>query len=361
MPRAALHICLSLTIAVFVGCSSARTDTAADGTRDRTNAEAQRAGNRSAGPDVIEMSSLRERALEILNEAAFSDSALMRANAIEGLHPVPTRAEEIVRMALTDENVGVRYAAATSVGILELEDSAEQVRALLDDSDGSVRAAAIFALHRLGEDVNISPLADLLQSRSARTRAQVVWLIGEMGDPSAIPMLADIAKQKTRGTPVEDRLFRMQVAEALVKLGEFGEVSTLRAALYPSSRSEFEVAVLAAQIIGEVEDRGASAQLVNLIEAEASNSKPSETSWLYPAELRLQAAAALAKMGFDDGTYVAREYMGHDNDAVRAQSAYVLAEIGQKENLQGLEALLEDESPLVQVYAAAGILKILES
>ena len=279
--------------------------------RTAANSNAQRAQKAPEKPTVIEMSALRERALEILNEAAFSDSALMRANAIEGLHPVPTRAEQVIRMALTDENVGVRYAAATSVGILELESASEAVRPLLNDSDDRVRAASIFALHQLGEDVNINPLAKLLQSRDARTRSSVVWLLGEMGNPSAIPMLKDAADTKTWGTPIEDRLFRMQVAEALIKLGELEAISSLRAALYPSSQSEFEVAVLAAQIIGEVEDRAASAQLVTLIEAQTDSSTPRDPEWIYPPELRLQAAAALAKMGFDDGTYVADAYLDH--------------------------------------------------
>lgn len=357
--RPSMMLTLTATLCGLIACSTSQSIATDEQTSNTNNA--QRARKAPEKPSVIEISALRERALEILNEAAFSDSALMRANAIEGLHPVPGRAEQVIRMALADENVGVRYAAATSVGILELDNAAEAVRPLLSDSDDRVRAASIFALHQLGEDVNINPLARLLQSRDARTRSSVVWLLGEMGNPSAIPMLKDAADQKTWGTPIEDRLFRLQVAEALIKLDELEAISSLRAALYPSSQSEFEVAVLAAQIIGEVEDRAASAQLVTLIEAQTDASTPRDPQWIYPPELRLQAAAALAKMGFDDGTYVADAYLDHRNDAIRAQSAYVLGEIGNEANLPRLEALLEDESPLVQVYAASAIIKILEA
>jgi len=264
-------------------------------------------------------------------------------------------------MGLRDENVGVRYTAATSVGILRLTSSVEHVKPLLHDPDPRVRAAAIFAINQTGQQVNLNPLASILETRDSRLRSQVVWLIGEMNNSSAIPMLRDIANDKTWGTPTEDRLLRIQVAEALVKLGDTDAISSIRAALYPSSESEFELAVLAVQIIGEVKDRATSAQLVTLIQAEAEGSTPRKPIYLYPAELRLAAAASLAQMGFDDGTYVADAYLNAEGDAIRAQAAFVLAEIGHPANLPKLRTLLDDRSPLVQLYAAAAILKIIES
>ncbi|MEQ9617446.1 MAG: HEAT repeat domain-containing protein [Phycisphaerales bacterium] len=348
--RLSTSLCLLVSLVVLDGCGSTQT------------AEAQPVTETGAPvPTAIEMSSLRERALEKLNDAAFSSSALMRANAIEGLHAVPTRAEQVVRMGLQDDNVGVRYTAATTVGLLKLNTSRELVRPLVQDPDARVRAAAIFALNQTGAQVNLNPLASILETRDARQRANVVWLLGEMGNRSAIPMLKDAASKPTWGTPNEERMFRLQVSEALVKLGEMDSISTVRAALYPSSESEFELAVLAAQIIGEVQDRGASAQLVNLIQAQVAGTSARNPEYIYPAELRLAAAAALAKMGFDDGTYVADLYAEHEQDSVRAQAALLYAEIGHAENLPKLKALMADASPIVQVHAAAAILKIVEA
>jgi len=349
MNRSTASLCLIASLILFDGCGSTQQATAQPTTEDG-----------SPVPSSIEMSSLREKALEKLNDAAFSKSALMRANAIEGLHPVPTRAEQVVRMGLQDDNVGVRYTAATSVGLLKLSKSRELARPLLQDPDARVRAAAIFAMHKTGGKINITPLAAILDTSDSRIRSNIVWLLGEMGNSSAIPMLKDAVNKPTWGTPNEDRVFRLQVAEALVKLGEMEAISSIRAALYPSSESEFELAVLAAQIIGEVNDRAASSQLVNLVQATTASSTPRKPEFIYPAELRLAAAAALAKMGFDDGTYVADAYIEHTTDAVRAQAALVYAEIGHLENLPKLRVLLDDQSPIVQVHAAAAILKIVE-
>jgi len=346
-------LCLIASAALFAGCESSP--------QANTYQQTVRAQEGLRGPSAIELSELREKSLELLNDAAFSKSALLRANAIEGLQSVPTRAENVIRMGLRDENVGVRYTAATSVGILRLTSSVEHVKPLLHDPDPRVRAAAIFAINQTGQQVNLNPLASILETRDSRLRSQVVWLIGEMNNSSAIPMLRDIANDKTWGTPTEDRLLRIQVAEALVKLGDTDAISSIRAALYPSSESEFELAVLAVQIIGEVKDRATSAQLVTLIQAEAEGSTPRKPIYLYPAELRLAAAASLAQMGFDDGTYVADAYLNAEGDAIRAQAAFVLAEIGHPANLPKLRTLLDDRSPLVQLYAAAAILKIIES
>ncbi len=349
MNRSTASLCLIASLIIFHGCGSTQKATAKPTTESGEPV-----------PASIEQSALRELALEKLNDAAFSKSALMRANAIEGLHPVPTRAEQVVRMALRDDNVGVRYSAATSVGLLKLNKSRELVRPLLHDPDQRVRAAAIFAMHKTGGNVNITPLASILDASDARVRSNVVWLLGEMGNHSAIPLLKDAANKPTWGTPKEDRVFRLQVAEALVKLGEREALSSIRAALYPSSESEFELAVLAVQIIGEVSDRAASSQLVNLVQTQTASSSARKPEYIYPAEIRLAAAAALAKMGFDDGTYVADAYIESTNDAVRAQAALVYAEIGHLGNLPKLRVLMNDPSPIVQVHAAAAILKIVE-
>lgn len=317
----------------------------------------------------IEKSELRERSLALLQELARSDNALLRANAVEGLQPAPARCEPLVRAALTDDNVGVRFAAAMTVGRLKLKSSAPLVRPLLSDTDPSVRASAIFALSKTGQNVDQTELASMLMSGDLRARSNAAYILGELGNPSATPMLRDAARQNNPGeAPIGVRLFRLQLAEALVKLGDKPSADVIEAALYPSNRDDFEAAVLAAQIIGEVKIEKAAGQLVNLIEMQPTGSPkpadPRQGVYLQPRELRLAAAASMAKLGYYGGWYVGDSYASDPEPAVRAQAAFVLGATAKRETVNAsisrLEKLLDDDNPMVQCSAAAAMLKMLE-
>lgn len=60
------------------------------------------------------------------------------------------------------------------------------------------------------------------------------------------------------------RLLQLQLAEAMVKLGEDDQIATIRAALYPSRPEDLEATALAVQIIGQVKDRGSIDELIYL-------------------------------------------------------------------------------------------------
>lgn len=317
-------------------------------------------GRNGAPPELpapktpVERSSFREEVISMLRDAALSKDPLLRANAIEALQPTPSRAEPVARRGLTDENVGVRFSAAMTIGELRLKESAPHVRPLLSDPSPMVRAAAIFSLHRLDEQVDLTPLGTMLRSApDPRQRAQAAFILGELGNRSAIPMLRDAADVDMPRAPlVQVRILRMQIAEALVKLGDGDAISTIRAALYPSRPEDLEVTALAVQIIGEVDDRRSIDQLIYLTAMEAESRMP--------AEIRLAAASALAKLGDRNGWFIADEYADSDAAPLRAQAAHVYGETGQPENLGKIRALMEDESGMVRVSAAAAALKILE-
>lgn len=337
----------------------------------------------------LTQSTLREQALEILETAAFSDSALLRANAIESLQPVPHRVEPIARAALTDENPGVRFGALITIGQLQLQSSRQFVRPLVDDPDPRVRMAAIFALTRLGEPVDQSPLAAYLLSGEPPVRAQAAFILGEIGNPSAIPLLRDTADPPRRsnsgsasGPPqgerrrIDQTIFRLQTAEALIKLGDERARDVIHSALYPKYRDDFEAAVLAAQILGELRDETAIRQLVEIIEQPAAASPdtidPRQRIFLQPIELRLAAATAVAKMGDTGGVYVADTALSSPNPTVRAQACFLYAasaiardrssagRSARRLDLAKLETLMSDPNPMVQVAAAAGLLRALE-
>jgi len=301
--------------------------------------------------DPAGRAALAEEALSILTDAALGADPLLKANAIEGLHPAPERVEPIVRAALADENMGVRFVAAMTVGKLGLRDSAVFVEPLLKDPAREVRAAAIYAIRATGGDADPTPLAAMLESPVMRERAQAAFILGELGDPSAVPLLRSAARRGAPlARPIEDRLARLQIAEALVKLGDLDAIETVRAALFPSRPEDLEATALAVQIIGSVGDRRSIDQLVYLTAREGPER--------LPAEVRLAAALALAKLGNPRGWFIAEEHWRDPAPAIRAQSAFVFGETLGPENADRLRALMGDASPLVRVAAAAAALRL---
>lgn len=305
---------------------------------------------------TIQVSSLREEAIDLLVAATTSADAEARANAAEGLGLTPARLNPVLPGLLGDPNVGVRSIAAMSVGRHRMEGHEVRLRQLLDDPSPYVRASAIYALIRLGEPVDRSPLASiLLTDPSPRVRAHAAYILGELDEPSALGLLreADSARM-LRASPADLRLLRLQIAEAMVKLGDTSPVEAIRAALYPSRPEELEAAALAVQIIGEIGDRASVDQLVIL-------SAYNEGGQRLPAEVRLAIAGSLAKLGLDGGSFIADEFRESDRPALRAQSAHVYGVTGQWRNLDELSRLMNDPMPQVRVAAAAGVIRIADS
>ncbi|MEM9373879.1 MAG: HEAT repeat domain-containing protein [Planctomycetota bacterium] len=291
--------------------------------------------------------------IERLSVMAISELPQVRANAIEGLSRAGVRAESVVALALQDPNPGVRSVAASVVGRSGLIGLAPTLRVMLEDDSAFVRASAIGALHALDADVDPTELSGmLLGAENPRMRSHAAFILGEMGDQSAVPMLKQAwATPISNATEIERRLVRLQIAEALVKLGEQESIDAVRAALYPARPEELEATALAVQIIGQVRDRGSIDQLIYMSEAADGR--------VMPAEVRLAVAEALARMGMTEGGFLADEYRAHENDAIRAQAAVVYGRTGRSEHLPRLEELMRDSSELVRVAAASGVLDLL--
>jgi HEAT repeat protein len=307
-----------------------------------------------AAPDPIAISALRERALDLLAESAAGQDPQLRANALEAMSASPVRLVPLIAIALRDENAGVRSTAAVIVGKSNLRDLAAAVRPLLNDPSPFVRASAIYAMARTGAQVDRTPLAGLLLGDpSPRVRAHAAFLLGEMGDRSATGLLKEAARTPVPRAPAaEVRLMQVQIAEAMVKLGDEAQIESIRAALYPSRPEELEATALAVQVIGHLRDRGAIDELVYLTAVRDEMGSP------MPAEVRLGAAASLARLGLRRGAFLADEFAEHRTPTLRAQAAHVYGEVGDPAHLPRLERMMADSDGLVRVSAAAAIVKI---
>jgi len=308
--------------------------------------------------DPLAITALRERAIEMLLEFSQSESAEVRANVLQALALAGgARAEQPLRAGLTDPNEGVRAIAAFQVGELQHEELATAVAPLVRSESPYVRASAAFALAKCNrpDDKAMTGLVDLLLTHpSPKVRAHCALLLGKLGNPSALgPLREAAAKPPARASQTEVRMMDLQVAEAMVHLGEENQIEIVRAALYPSRVEDLEIAALATQILGDLDDKASVDALINITAyRQEQGGRPMS------AEVRLGAAAALAKLGHREGNFIAEEFKSSMIPAIRAQAAHVYGFTGQAENLARLEASLADPYPPVRIAAAAGILRI---
>lgn len=300
--------------------------------------------------EIAPATELRQVAIDKLMLMTSDPSPEIRANAIEALSPVTSQVEPIVALALSDPNAGVRTVAVLVAGRSHLNTLAPTLRLLLNDESPFVRSAAMFALGSFGDETDLTELSVLLlEHPSIRVRAQAAFILGELGEPSAVPLLRQAVNEAVpSASMIERKIFRLQIAEALIKLGYDQSIDTIRAALYPSRPDELEATALAVQIIGLIKDESSIDQLIYLVDADADIPMP--------AEVRLGVATALAEMGHREGSFVADEYIDSQVDTIRAQAASVLGKTQDRGNLGKLEMMmLNDPSMLAQVAAAGAI------
>lgn len=306
--------------------------------------------------DPVRRSALREQAVDLLLDAAVSDDPQTRANALEALTAAPARLEGVLLAGLNDRNEGVRSVAAQVAGRERVRAAKPDLEVMLGDSSVFVRLSAIYALAKLGAPVDQTPLAEaLLGHPSTRVRAHAAFLLGELGNRSARGLLTDaLGPGLPRASAAELKVLQLQIAEALIKLGDTEQIHAVRAALYPSRPEELEATALAVQIIGEVRDRGSIDELIYIA------AYRDEQGQLMPAEVRLAAALSLAKLGERRGDFIADEYRFDPSAPIRAQAAFVYGETGRLENLPKLENMLDDPDPRVRVAAAASAVRTLD-
>lgn len=327
-----------------------------------TRASAQKDGTPATAPageqfrTTVARSALRERAISELLDLAASNDPQVRANTLEAMLPARSRLVAPVAAGLADENEGVRAVSAVVAGRAGLRELEPALQGRLTDSSPYVRAGAIFAMRKLGIGTDPTPLGGLLLGQpDLRVRAHAAYLLGELGDKSALPMLQQALHSKlTTSSAQEERLLGLQIAEAMVKLGDESRIEGIRAALYPAYPDEFEVAALAVQILGRLGDRSSIGALINLAEYHQGGRG-------MPPEIRLAVADAVARMGRREGWFIADAYLNDKDPLRRALAAQVLGQTRRPQDLETLSHMLDDPSPAVRVAASGAVLEALSA
>ncbi len=286
---------------------------------------------------------IRERAIEQVIASLASQDPFIRANAVETSQYLPDRVGHMVQLALEDKSEAVRFAAAAIIGKQRLKDLVRPVRRLLNDPSMSVYASALFALRRCGDPVDISPMAQLMQQPDATLRGNVAMLLGLLEEPSAIPILKNGSKWlgDYQISDAQASLIRLQIAEAMVILGDESGLEAIRAMAYSTND---EVRILAVQALGRVRDRKFEPALHSILNHN-------------PIELRLAAAGSLAQLGDSAGLKILLAGSRFSLDPVRSQAAVALGYIAHPVAVQARVDLLTDPSEQVRLSAAAAILQ----
>ena len=305
-------------------------------------------------PDAVRIAEIREKALTVIEQSANNNDGQVRGYAADAAAMAGRRLGPVLMKALDDPAPGVRAMAAMAAGRNRVNDAAARLQSLTNDESAFVRASAIYGLKKMGQNPDPSPLAAWLTGPNvpANLRSHAAWVLGELGERSAIAMLKEAARVRvSKDRASEVALFQLQCGEARIKLGDNDPIEGVRAALFPARPEDFESAVLAVQIIGEVKDRGSIDQLIYL-----SSYKDPQGN-LMPPEFRLACSTALAKMGLDQGSFVADEYATNGSETIRQQAASVYGYTARAQHFPTLETMLSDSSPMVRVVAASAIIR----
>ncbi len=345
---------LSLIAAVVVGLASG-CDQAEDqpwSTRGMDASRLAETGSRSNNEDSNRRQGVdpTERAVDILLDAMESEYPQLRANAIEALQYAPEHLEPAVRQGLVDENRGVRFGAAMMIGRMQMEGVAHLLEPLLEDESESVQAAAIFGMHACGQEVDLNPLARMIRSDNPEVRSNAAVVLGEIGERSAARMIrAAVGRGMGRVAPARVRIVELQMAEAMVRLGDERQLEVIRAALF-SPAEQGEVTALACLICGSLRDERAVPNLLQLAQREGQRRQP--------AEVRMAATMAVAQIQPSQApASVPMAYIENEEPALRAQAASTMGYLRDDESFSALRRMLRDESPLVQVAAAGAVLQ----
>jgi len=301
-------------------------------------------------PMLVDGSTVNASALSILQQATESSNPRLRANAIEALRYAPKEIlEQAVRVGLGDENRGVRFVASTMIGEQHLCNISLFLEPLLLDDSESVQAAAMFSMHKCGGVVDLNPIASMLSSDNPELRGNAAMILGLLGNTSAKQMIRNALKNTPVSiTPIRRRLINLQMAEALILLGDQDEFEVIRAAIFSSSQ-ESEVTAIACQIAGRLHD----------VEVTSTLESITLTPNRYPDEIRLIAATALAEINPNRMPLEpVLRFTSSDSASLRSQCATALGVQGNQLNLGPLTLMMDDSDPLVQISAAGAVLRI---
>ena len=281
---------------------------------------------------------LMEQARSQIRSALSSNDEIIRANAVEAVQRGIGRegASEILA-ALDDRHPLVQFASAMAVGALELTDAHARLLELVDHEDPMVQVGVRFALHRLGDTTYSHDLEKSALHERPSIRGTTAMVLGLLGEPSALKILRVMRRDP-------DSAVRLQVAEAMWRLGDESALPTLVAASLSQHPDDQMIALLA---LAGPQDRRVIEHIRSKLVTEYE-------------EVALVAARALGELGSDDGYGVAMRGARSADPRQKVLAAMAFGAIGRSDAQPILAELLKDPNQPVRLAAATALLQLRE-
>lgn len=284
-------------------------------------------------------SDLHRRALAELDALTRNPNPIVRAHSLEVIQDVnePDRELFILR-GLDDKSDIVRFAAAMSAGRVKLGSARDRLLEMVQDPNIDVQIAVRFALHRLGitrYSHDFETYAIQMGPQDAHIRGNTVMCLGLLGEPSGVKILAAMTRDP-------NRIVRLQVAEALWRLGDQHGLELLVAASINTSPDDQIIAALGMAAPG---DKAVIPHIQPGLQA-------------YQEEVQLATARALGMLGSDAGYIAAQRNIGSSDVRRRGLAALAFGAIGRLDSQPYLAQLLRDNDPDVRVAACSAILSL---
>lgn len=242
----------------------------------------------------------------------------------------------ILSSALTDDDMEIRAAVVSALGVLGDKAVIPELLPVLRDEEMWVRLAAATALGDI-DDKNVIPeLVRLLEHEDARVRESAALALGAMDYKGEIPGLEDAVRRKE----IDPRI-AAYLLDDMNNLSEKDRLDYERRLKDKSDVYTRIVAVLAFGKIGKI-----NKQAVVKLRESLKDGEPM---------VRALAVIVLGRLE-DKESLAAIEASGDDEDTVvRGVAALSMGKLGDKKTLPALEKLTRDKENSVRASAALAI------
>jgi hypothetical protein len=301
----------------------------------------------SAGPniDLLGGSSQREKAVEIIRQGLKSPDSTARTNTVEavvrsGYMPLM---DDVAAM-LRDESVPVRFTALVAVGDLRYMPAEPYLAKYLKDSDPNVQMAAAYAMTRLGHERYEPRIAEGVNSTNQTVKANSALLLGKIDNPDAKKILEWLLRSPEAADKV-----KIQAIESLAHLGDM-DMYHKAWALMISKRSD---------------DRIIGVRIMTLLKSPKAVNAVKTMLRDDLVEIRIAAAAALARLNDPAGGILIKEYFDSISGSIdkesrkrcNIQAALGLMYLDQEKFGKYTRILLNDPDEMIRIYGAMIVLK----
>jgi HEAT repeat protein len=293
---------------------------------------------------------LKQKAMSIISTQLLSNNPRTKVRAIEVVSETEIQDfAENLKNELTSDYVPVRFTAAVALGDMRYELARETLEKLIDVGDKNTKIAAAYALYKLGDKQKLEIIKKAAFSPDPRTRSNAVMLLGKTADESLI----DLLKRVQYSDNSDDRV-RLQALEARAKLQDITALKKLWAIIYSNYVEDRIIGITA---MGALKTQKTYEILITKLDDDVP-------------EVRLAAAEQLGKRNdstgipevkaiFDDD--ITQGLQKEEKQRILSRAAFAIGAIDSRQLNKYLPQLLESDSEIVRLAAAAAVIKCVKN